>query len=288
MSIDAGEREARSAKAFLALLGSAGHKAIDCSRVMAVFAHPDDETIAIGGQFRRLKGIRLLHVTDGAPANMRDARAYGFSRREDYAEARRRELAAALDGAGVPPDALLTLGAVDQAAAPSMAMLAEMLAAAFTTHMTDVVITHAYEGGHPDHDATAFAVHAACRLLEGRGKPAPDIVECPLYHARDGGWVLQRFTALPVCNAFEVTVALDNDAANSKREMLSTHATQQRTLAPFECTRECFRRAPRYDFSELPNGGELLYEQFDWGLDGKAWLRLAQEARSELGLPRWF
>jgi len=28
------------------------------------------------------------------------------------------------------------------------------------------VIAHAYEGGHPDHDAAAIAVHYACRLIE--------------------------------------------------------------------------------------------------------------------------
>jgi hypothetical protein len=30
----------------------------------------------------------------------------------------------------------------------------------------DIVFTHPYEGGHPDHDFTAFAVHAACRLTK--------------------------------------------------------------------------------------------------------------------------
>ena len=32
---------------------------------------------------------------------------------------------------------------------------------------TRVVVTHAYEGGHPDHDAVAFAVHAAVAEVLG-------------------------------------------------------------------------------------------------------------------------
>ena len=51
------------------------------------------------------------------------------------------------------------------------------------------VITHAYEGGHPDHDAAAFAVRAACRLA---AEPPP-ILEMALYHRRDGRLVSGEF-----------------------------------------------------------------------------------------------
>lgn len=86
----------------------------------------------------------------------------------------------------------------------------------------------------------------------------------------------------------ETVIELDAEAVRAKREMLAAHRTQRRTLELFGTGPERFRLAPRYDFSQRPNGGELLYERFDWGLDGETWLRLAQEARSALGLPRWF
>ena len=37
----------------------------------------------------------------------------------------------------------------------------------------DVVLTHAYEGGHSDHDATAFAVHLAAGVMRREGGKAP-------------------------------------------------------------------------------------------------------------------
>ena len=48
-------------------------------RLMIVVAHPDDETIALGGQINRLRDALLLHVTDGAPRDGEDARHHGFA-----------------------------------------------------------------------------------------------------------------------------------------------------------------------------------------------------------------
>lgn len=285
MSAVADRSKPAESAGFLDLLGAPGREPIDCSHVIAVFAHPDDETIAIGGQLRRLSGIRVLHVTDGAPANMADAQAHGFADCKTYATARRRELEAAVGRAGVPPEALLRLDVADQAAARAMPMIARKLSDLFRDHAITVVITHAFEGGHPDHDATAFAVHAACALLEGEGLAGPEIIECPFYHVRGSQWLCQQFAR---ADGPEYVIELDGESARQKRQMLSAYATQQGTLARFRDNMvERFRRAPRYDFARLPNGGELLYEGFDWGLDGRAWLGLAEEARRELGLPRW-
>src|SRR5437764_14240477 len=66
-------------------------------RVMIVVAHPDDETVGMGAQLRRLGDALLLQVTDGAPRDGRDAAARGFASTADYAVARRAELHAALE-----------------------------------------------------------------------------------------------------------------------------------------------------------------------------------------------
>ena len=79
------------AEALLELICSPEGSPLDCHDVAVVVAHPDDETIAIGGQLARMRGVKIVHVTDGAPADMKDAEANGFSRREDYAAARRRD-----------------------------------------------------------------------------------------------------------------------------------------------------------------------------------------------------
>ena len=56
----------------------------------------------------------IIHVTDGAPRNLLDARALGFATREAYALARREELLAALALAGLDTVALYSLKVADQ------------------------------------------------------------------------------------------------------------------------------------------------------------------------------
>ena len=65
---------------------------------LIVAAHPDDEIIGAGAQLPRLSQAYFLHLTDGAPKDMRDASALGFVTREAYAEARRREFFEAFFG----------------------------------------------------------------------------------------------------------------------------------------------------------------------------------------------
>ncbi len=60
--------------------------------------------------------------------------------------------------------------------------------------------------------------------------------------------------------------------------------SQRETLAAFDTATERFRPAPDYNFATLPNGGQLLYERYDWGMDGRRWAGLARAALAELGL----
>lgn len=263
------------ASAFLRRLASGA--TISAGAVALVVAHPDDEVLALGAQLPRLKGLTLLHVTDGAPRNA----AHGFSTREDYAAARKTELAAAVAQAGVGPEALVGFGVADQEAALDLAGLARRLGAFSRERGTEVVLTHAYEGGHPDHDAVAFAVHAACRLL-ARSGDAPGIVEMPFYHADAAGWVRQRFVADG--GPPELALRLGEADRALKRRMLDAHATQRETLSHFPPEWERFRAAPAYDFTALPNGGNLLYERYAWGMTGARWKDLCARALGELGL----
>ncbi len=244
--------------------------------------HPDDETIGLGGQLARLEGAILIYVTDGAPRNLLDANAAGSSHRQAYAEARCKELGSALALAGIETCQTRMLALVDQEASLDLVGLTDRLYEMLTEIHAELILTPAYEGGHPDHDATAFAIHAAAALLTQKGFDPPALVEYALYHDKDGARSACEF--LPCENCEERTLLLPAPACDLKRRMLECFATQRKTLAGFPVELERLRLAPRYDFTQPPHAGTLYYERFDWGMTGARWRTLAREALERLEL----
>ena len=238
--------------------------------VAMVAAHPDDETIGAGASLHLFRNLLLIHVTDGAPADGADARNAGFAAPAAYAAARQAELAAALRLGGAAAE-LSGLGFRDQSASANLQAGTAALTALLADHGSACVITHPYEGGHPDHDAAAFMVHAACARLP---RP-PAVLEMTSYHATAGGIACGVFlhSAEPA-----VTVALTAAEQAVKRAMLDAFATQRAALSPFGVAEERFRHSPRHDFTEPPHPGTLHYERHDWGMTGARWRELAAAA----------
>ena len=251
---------------------------------MLVSAHPDDETVGAGSRLPRLAAARFVCVTDGAPRNGEDASRHGFTP-EEYARARRLELQTVLVRCGIAPSRLAYLDAPDQQASFLLAPLASQLAERFADERTEVVLTQPYEGGHPDHDATAFVVHAAVALLRARGAPAPDIVEMASYHRGPHGVRTSGFQPRADGGQDEaVMVALTPAEQRFKADLIGCFTTQQQTLAGFPVDREGFRPAPRYDFRAPPHPGTLHYEHYPWGMRGERFRTLAAQALMQLGL----
>ena len=252
------------------------------ARTLIVAAHPDDEVIGAGARLRSLADVVVLHVTDGAPRNLEDARASGHASREAYALARRQELLSALRLADVSADRALSLDCVDQQASLHIAELASAIASLIERSAPHIVLTHPYEGGHPDHDAAAASVHLALRLLSGRGCALPALLEFTSYHAREGR--LTPFEFLPSAADTERTIVLSHEDRTLKAVMLGCYVSQARTLAQFPVAIEKFRVAPAYDFTSAPHEGTLYYEQFDWGMTGARFRSLAARATQTLEL----
>lgn len=253
-------------------------------QVLVVLAHPDDEVLAVGGRLERFRKARFLTITDGAPRNGLDARDHGFATLEAYRESRLEEMLQALSKAGLSGAvAPKFAGQVpDQEAAFHLVDLAHAIAREMAAFKPEAVLTHPYEGGHPDHDACAFAVHAAVRLLSDGSLP---ILESPFYHAGEDGTMRTGDFLLDGPGSSVLVSHLDASEQQNKRERLACFASQTSTLAQFSVEKEQYRFAPAYDFTRPPHQGTLLYEQFPWGMNGVVFRALAAEALKELAGP---
>jgi LmbE family N-acetylglucosaminyl deacetylase len=237
-------------------------------RVALVVAHPDDETLAAGAHLKYWPNLTIVHVTDGAPRDGADARRAGFSSPVDYAQARRKELRRALIEGEAEHARLVEIGVADQEAIANIGMVVERLREALGE--AEIVITHAYEGGHPDHDACALACRAALR-------PRANLWEFAGYHLKNGAIESGEFLG---SESEEVRVFLSpddlaGDDLRRKEKMLQCFRTQLGTLSQFRWQVELFRRAPEVDFARPPHAGALLYETWGFAMDGQRWREIA-------------
>ena len=251
-------------------------------RVLVIAAHPDDETIGAGILMSRTPGVQIVHVTEGSPRNLSDAFASGFSTKEAYAKARQKETVKALDKAGIREDAITNLCFVDQQVSFHMEELAFRIVELINRSKPSILLTHAYEGGHPDHDAVAFACHLAYQLqFRQRGERVFDLLEFIGYHAENGR--IKTYEFLPCRARKQYRLCPTAEERQLKIDMLRAFESQSKTLQHFLSPRsETFRRSPIYDFSRAPHDGKLFYEYFDWGIDGQTWRRLASEVVNRL------
>ena len=252
-------------------------------RTILLLAHPDDETLGASTLLAALgPAAHLVHVTDGAPRAMGDAEHAGCATREAYAALRQQECAAALALVGFGPAQYETFGVVDQEAWRDLGALTRRVVALCTRLRPTLLITHPYEGGHPDHDATAFAAHAACALMAASGAAPPVLVEQTSYHAdpaRPDRLATAEFRDVPGAHP-AATVELNAAERARKGAMCVAYASQARVLAHFPVAVERFRRAPAYDFARPP-ATPIWYERLGWSVtaaDVSAAARVAAEA----------
>jgi LmbE family N-acetylglucosaminyl deacetylase len=246
-------------------------------RALVLVAHPDDETVGAGGRLASLDPAAIVVITDGAPRDPFFMREAGCTDRAGYAALRRRELESALAAAGVPRERVRHLGCVDQEAALDLEELSAVVRSACEELRPEVVLTHPYEGGHPDHDAAAFAAQAAVRMLPAHARPT--VLELAFYHRGPHGFVWGHFAGDP-----GRTVPLRGEPLARKRAMLDCYRSQARVLAQVPLDAERVRAAADYDFGAPPPPGVFHYDAFGWGLRGEEFRRQAAATWRSLGL----
>jgi LmbE family N-acetylglucosaminyl deacetylase len=250
------------------------------ARMLLVAAHPDEETIGLGAQLHRCTNLTILHLTDGAPRNLVDARRHGFEDAAAYAAARSHELDAALAAGGVRARTR-TFSRADQGLWRELVDLTRELTALLEEYRPEILVTHAYEGGHPDHDSAAFICQRATAALPNETQPAR--FEFAGYNAADGALRWGRF----IHRSDREVCEIDLTAAEIERKaaMLACFTTQAEVLRSISLSPEYLRAAPDYDFTRAPHAGALWYEGQDWGAKGADWRRAASGALRRLSAP---
>lgn len=226
--------------------------------VALVLAHPDDEVVAMSSCLARFADLTLVHLTNGAPRDGRDAQRAGFADAAAYAAARAAELGAALAFLDVSPKRI-GYGIPDQETAHRLPELIERLRADLAGMAA--VFTHPYEHGHPDHDSAALAVSRA----------VPDLprYEFACYHLSPEGPRFGCFWPDPASP--EVIIRLSPPEQAAKAAALACFRTQAETLAQFSLDTERLRPTPGYHFARPAPPGRALYELWGFAEDAAAW-----------------
>lgn len=245
--------------------------------VAVLVAHPDDEIIGMGGRISALKTLTLIHATDGAPKG--PAKLQQNFRDEDvYSSKRFAEVDQALDLVGARPIRHVRYDYTDGELAWKLIEMVRHL----ELQLQDVsaVITHPYEGGHPDHDACAFAAQHATRRLKKSGYAVPARLEFTSYFSANGRRRVGTFW--PDKQNPGASIRLTRDQRQRKLEALRAFETQGWVPRVFGVRREMYRDAPDYDFRRPPAPQRWLYDTFGWPITGQIWLRHAASALDQL------
>jgi LmbE family N-acetylglucosaminyl deacetylase len=216
--------------------------------VLAVFAHPDDESFAVAGTLAlaHARSIRtaLVTATDGESGRSTGVEA---PTREALARIRRGELLRAAGVLGV--DRVFLLGYVDGALdrADPEGLIGGIVAAIRSVH-PDVVITFGPEGApnrHADHRAISRAATAAFFAAGNPTLYPDDATRSAPWQARRlyyTTWTTGDLPDAPVAG-MPVTCEVDITSVHDiKRRAFEEHRSQQHHRATFERTVARFER----------------------------------------------
>jgi LmbE family N-acetylglucosaminyl deacetylase len=213
-------------------------------RVLVLVAHPDDETIGCSGLLQRANSALVVFAVDGAPPH------YGFEKKygslKQYSDIRFLEASIAMKALSHCSLGRLArrngVHYVDQHLFEELPEALASLNQFVCRFSPDFIVTHAYEGGHIDHDACHFlAAHIARahRLM---------LMEFPSYwKAGDGRDIFQQFRDN---RNTEIILELSEHEIEVKRQMLLAYRTQQALTPVFHLHTERFRSALQQSHNE--------------------------------------
>jgi N-acetylglucosamine malate deacetylase 2 len=221
-------------------------------RTLVIVAHPDDESVGAGALMQRTKEARLIFCTDGGPRDPYFWKRYGS--RENYVRVRREEAEAAAKIIGIK--APLSLSIIDQELYRNLRPALDQLGKLVRSLHPNAILTHAYEGGHPDHDSCAFLSY-----ILGQ-QHALSVWEMPLYHRTGEGPRHQEFVKAD--DGEWIDLRVEDYELHKKESMVRAYASQTGILEAFDLRIERFRPQPKYDFRRPPQSEVINYEAWQW------------------------
>jgi N-acetylglucosamine malate deacetylase 2 len=206
-------------------------------RVLLIVAHPDDEALGAGILLQRNADVHVVFCTSGAPNRFSIWRRAGSP--WHYARIREQEARAALEI--VHNRRCTFLRFTDGKLYRALPKLYRRLSALLNSWNPGLIVTHAFEYGHQDHDVCSFV---SCRLSQDSGI---QVQEMPLYYPDPvtGRLVYQTFVN-DMGNA-ELLLATPAEL-EIKQKMVQAHKSQRAVVAEFDVSREIFRPQLRYDY----------------------------------------
>ncbi len=248
-------------------------------RILVVVAHQDDET-ACSVLLQRAGQARVVFATDGAPAS--EFFWGGYGSRDKYAAVRRAEALQSLgviriEGATFLQDADTGVAFHDQELYLSLPLAMAALEELVCQFKPDALITPAYEGGHPDHDACSFLASAV-----GHSLSIP-IWEMPLYHRSPTATLIHQEFRIP--SDGEILLYPTEFELRRRNEMLSKYVSQPEVSKFVSAQVERFRPQPSHDYSRPPHPGTLNYEVWGWPMTGTELCSAFQSCKENWSLP---
>lgn len=210
------------------------------ARTVLLVAHPDDESIGAGILLQRLCHAYIVFCANGPSWWPPDWLNYGLPHKR--AQLRKQEAHHAIGITGKNHD-IQFLGYPDGSLVTHLQNAYRSLAHLLHAWQPEHVITHAFEGGHEDHDACSFITYQLSKVFGFQ------VWEMPLYYrdASTGAVIRQSFAADD--HAPQTITSISGHELAVKRAMLSAHKSQRKIIAPFDPSIEKFRRQPLHDYS---------------------------------------
>ena len=210
--------------------------------VLVVAAHPDDEVLGLGLTLAKHRSngdrVTVVFTTNGAGGKWQESNA----QQQAVSATRFKEACEALAVIGIDAAGIVCLGFPDGGLHRYIPEASEDIATLIKAIAPHTIYVHAIEGGHIDHDVTAFVVQeVSARLRIG------SVFEWAEYNSEaPGGQRIAdaRFAFDPYVPDFECApTPFDQGDLMSKRQMLAKYASQAVSIRYYPFRSEILRKA---------------------------------------------